>query len=230
MGPVSGCERLWKLCFDDCAVLNLDGVEEGHRFAKFGANLFDGMVAFLLAELLELLTAGVLVFEEALGEGAVLDVFEDALHGLLHFRSDDARAGDVVTPLGGVGDGVAHVLEATAIEEIDDELELVKDLEVGEFGLVARLGENLEARLDERGGAAAEDGLLAKEIGLRLFGEGGLENTAACSADALCVGQRDGEGFAGGVLLHSDERGDAAAFGEDLTDAVAGALRGDERD
>src|SRR5580700_11842926 len=119
------------------------------------------MVALLLAELLELLAAGVLVFEEALGEGAVLDVLQDPLHGLLHFRSDDARTGDVVTPLGGVGDGVAHVFEAAAVEEVDDELELVEDFEVGKLRLVAGLGEDLEAGLNERGGATAEDSLLA---------------------------------------------------------------------
>ena len=45
-----------------------------------------GVVALLLAELLELLAAGVLVFDEALGEAAVLDVLEQALHGLLDFR------------------------------------------------------------------------------------------------------------------------------------------------
>ncbi len=38
--------------------------------------------AFLGAELLELLTAAVLVFDEALGEAAVLDVVEEGAHGL----------------------------------------------------------------------------------------------------------------------------------------------------
>ena len=106
----------------------------------------------------------------------------------------------------------------------------MEDLEVGELGLVAGLGEDFEASLDERGGAAAEDGLLAEEVGLGLLGEGGFEDAAAGSADALGVGERVGVRFAGGVLLDGDECGDAAAFGEDLADAVAGALGRDERD
>ena len=148
----------------------------------------------------------------------------------LTFGGDDARAGDVVAPLGGVGDGVAHVLEAAAVDEIDDELELVEDFEVGELGLVAGFGEEFEASLDERGGATAEDGLLAEEVGLGLFGEGGFEHATAGAADALGVVRARCVRFAGGVLLDGDERGDTAAFGEDLADAVAGALGSDEGD
>ena len=67
----------WRLGFDDCAVFDFDRVEEGHRLAELGADLFDRVVAVLLAEGLELLAAGlVLVFDELLGEGAVLDVVE----------------------------------------------------------------------------------------------------------------------------------------------------------
>ena len=86
---------------------------------------------------------------------------------------------DVVAPLGGVGDGVAHVCEAAAVHEVDDELEFVEDLEVGEFGLVAGLDQGFEACLDQGGGSAAEDGLLAEEVGFGLLGEGGGEDAGA---------------------------------------------------
>ena len=56
--------------------------------------------------------AGVLVVDEALGEGAVLDVGEDGLHVLLDVRVDDARAGDVVAVLGRVGDRPALLGDA----------------------------------------------------------------------------------------------------------------------
>ena len=42
---------------------------------------------------------------------------------------------------------MAHVLEAAAIHQVDDELELVEDFEVGELGLVAGFGEDLKAAL-----------------------------------------------------------------------------------
>ena len=152
------------------------------------------------------------------------------IHRLLYFGGDDAGAGYVVAPLGCVGDGVAHVLEAAAIHQVDDELEFVEDFEVGELGLVACFDEGLEACFDECAGAAAEDSLFAEEVGFGLFGEGGLEDAGAGAADAFGVAECEGEGGAAGVLLDGDEAGDAAAFGEDLADTVAGAFGRDERD
>ncbi len=165
-----------------------------------------------------------------LREGAILDLFEEFLHGLLGLGGDDAWAGDIVAPLGCVGDGVTHVGEAAAVHEVDDELELVEDFEVGEFRLIAGLGEGLEACLDEGGGASAEDGLLAEEVCLGLFGKGGLEDSGAGAADALGVAKSELEGLAAGVLLDGYEAGDSAAFGEDFADAVAGGFGGDEGD
>ena len=63
---------------------------------------------------------------------------------------DDARAGDVVAVLGRVADAEAHEVEAAAVHQVDDQLELVHRLEVGQLGLVAGLDERLEGRLDER--------------------------------------------------------------------------------
>ncbi len=119
---------------------------------------------------------------------------------------------------------------AAAIEKVDDELELVEDFEVGELGLIAGFGEDFKAALDEGCRATAEDGLFAEEVSLGLFGEGGFEHAATRAADGLGVGESEGEGVAAGVLLDSDEARDAAAFGEDFADAMAGAFRGDERD
>ena len=79
--------------------------------------------------------AGVLVVDEALGEGAVLDVGEDSLHVFLHLGGDDARAGDVVAVLRGVGDAPALLGDAALPHEVNDELELVQHLEVGDLGL-----------------------------------------------------------------------------------------------
>ncbi len=146
------------------------------------------------------------------------------LHRLAAFVVDDARAGDVVAPLRGVGDGVAHVSQAAAIDEVDDELELVEHFEVGALGLIAGLDEGFVAGLDERADAAAEHGLLAEEIGLGLFLERGLEHPGAGAADALEVAEGEGVGVAGCVLVDGDEAGNAAAFGEDFAHAMAGSL------
>ena len=60
------------------------------------------------------------------------------------------------------------------------------------------------------------------------FREGGLEDAGAGAADALGIAESERERCARGVLLDRDQCGDAAAFGEDLADAVAGGLGRDE--
>ena len=98
---------------------------------------------------------------------------------------DDARAGDVVAVLGGVGDRPALLGDAALVHEVDDELELVQALEVGDLGLVAGLDQRLEAGLDQLRGTAAEHRLLAEQVGLGLLGEGGLDAAGAQAADRL---------------------------------------------
>ena len=119
---------------------------------------------------------------------------------------DDARPGDVVAVLGGVADRVAHVAEAAAVHEVDDELELVQALEVRDLRLVARLDQRLEAGLHELAHAAAEDRLLAEEVRLGLLGERRLEDAGARGADAGRVRERLRVRLAARVLVHGDER------------------------
>ena len=85
------------------------------------------------------------------GERAVLDLGEDLLHLGLGLVGDDARAGDVVAPLGGLGDRPAHLLQAALVHQVDDQLQLVQALEVRDLRLVAGLDQRLEAGLDQRG-------------------------------------------------------------------------------
>ena len=217
--------RLWS-GFDDRAVLDFDRVEEGHAGAESGADGLDLVGGFGFADAGELVAAGLVFCDEFLGEGAVLDLVEEGLHGASDFRGDDARTGYVVAPLGGVGDGVAHVFEAAAVHEIDDQFELVEALEVGELGLVAGFYEDFEARFDEGGSSPAEHRLLAEEVGFGFFSEGGFEDAGAGAADGFGVRQGLGEGMAGAVLLDGYKGRDATAFGEHLADAVAGGLGG----
>ena len=68
-------------------------------------------------------------------------------------------------------------------------------LEIGALGLIAGLDQGLEGHLHQGADAAAEDDLLAEEVGLGLLGERGLEDAGAGAADPLGVGQ--GQGLAG---------------------------------
>src|SRR5690606_21482650 len=107
--------------------------EQGAELATGG---LDGVLLFFGAELLELGRTGVLVVNEALGEGTGLYVGEDRLHVVLDVLVDDAGTRDVVTGLGGVRDGPALLGDAALPHEVDDELELVQHLEVGDLRLV----------------------------------------------------------------------------------------------
>src|SRR5699024_7027842 len=94
-------------------VVRVDGLRApGEHLAQVLADLLDRVLGLLGAELLELLGAVVLVVDEALGEGAGLDVGEDRLHVGLRLVGDHAGAGDVVAVLGGVGDRPALLGDA----------------------------------------------------------------------------------------------------------------------
>src|SRR5438105_257062 len=143
---------------------------------------------------------------------------------------DHARPAREVAVLRDVRDRVAHVLEAALVDQVDDQLQLVEALVVGDLGLVARLDERLEPGLDQRGGAAAEDGLLAEEVALGLLGERRLEQADAPAADRGAVGDGEVERVTACVLVHGDESRGAGAGLVELAHTVAGRLRRDHHD
>ena len=155
--------------------------------------------------------AGAVLGDPAVGEAAVLDLRQDLPHRGADVVVDDARAGHVVAVLGRVADAEAHEVEAAAVQQVDDQLQLVQRLEVGQLGLVAGLDERLEGHLDERRDAAAQHRLLAEEVRLGLLGEGRLEDAGARGADAVGVGQDARAGRAGRVVVDGEEGGHAAA-------------------
>jgi len=103
-------------------------------------------------------------------------------------------------------------------------------LKVGDLGLVAGGDEGLEAGLDQGGQAAAEDHLLAEQIGLGLFLVGRLEDAGAGAADPVAPSQRDLLGGARGVLLHRDQARHAAALLVLAADQMSRPLRRDHDD
>src|SRR6185503_15159871 len=155
--------------------------DERHHRAQLLADGLDLAALGLLSQLLHAGPARLDVADELLREGAGPDLLEDLAHLGAHVGVDDARAAREIAVLGGVGDGVAHAFEAALVHEVDDQLELVQALEVGDLGLVAGRHERLEAGLYESGRAAAEHGLLAEEVGDRLFLERRLEHAGAAA-------------------------------------------------
>ena len=188
------------------------------------------MSGFGLADGVEVFVTSGVFGSPLLGELAVFDGLELGGHALLDGGVDDFRTDRDVAVFGGLGDREAHAGDALLVHEVDDELELVKALEVGHLGLEASLDEHFKARFDEGGGAAAEDDLFAEEVGDGFFAEVGFEDAGTGAADTASPCERGLLGFAGNVLVDGDEAGNAFACDELRANRVARAFWCDEDD
>ena len=193
----------------------------GHEVAQLRAGLLDLVAGVLGAQALQLLVAVLDVGDEALGEGAVLDVGQDVLHALLGVGVDDARAGEVAAELRGVGHRVVHVGDAALEHQVNDELQLVQALEVRHLRLVTGLDQHLETNLDQLLGAAAQHGLLAEQVGLGFFTEVGLDDAGLAAAVGHRVRQGNVARRAGLVLVDGDQVRHCLLYTSDAADDIA---------
>src|SRR6266566_1291669 len=205
-------------------------LQERHHGAQAWTKDFDRVLALAATLRLKIGATLFVLFDPGFGKAAVANFGQHFPHFLPGLLGDDSRAARVIAVLGRVADGIAHVAQPAAVDQIDDQLQFVHALEIGDFGLIASLDERVEARLDESADAATEDGLLAEQVGLGLFGEGGFDDAGASAANAAGVRKRKLPGFAGGILLDGQQARRAAAFNEDFADAVARGLRRDHGD
>ena len=155
-----------------------------HQRPELETDLLDLPLACSGPQLFEVVLAGVHLRDPLARERPVLDLGEHLAHLAAHVVVDDAVPAREVAVLGRVGDRPAHVREAALPDQVDDQLQLVQALVVGDLGLVARLDERLEAGADQLGRAAAEHRLLAEEVRLGLLREGRLDHPRATGADA----------------------------------------------
>src|SRR6266545_2862029 len=198
--------------------------EPGHHRAQRLAGPLDRVVGPGFAQPGEVGPALVVLLDPFAGERPRLDLAEDAAHLGPDRLVDHPRPAGVVAVLGGVRHRVAHPRQPALVHEVDDQLQLVQALEVGD------LDQGLEAGLDERGRAAAEHRLLAEQVGLGLLLEGGDQRACAGAADRPCVGLGQVPGLAGGVLGDRDQHRGALAVLELAPYQVTGALGGDHGD
>ena len=135
--------------------------------------------------------ARLVVEHEVLHEAPRLNVLENATHFGLGFLGDDPRTRLDVSVFGGVRDRIAHVGDAAFIEQVDDQLGFVEAFEIGHFGGVSGLDQRFEPGLDEVGDPAAQNRLLAEQIGFALFLEIGFDDPRATATDRTGIGQRE---------------------------------------
>ncbi|CAI8294606.1 MAG: Uncharacterised protein [Cellulomonadaceae bacterium TMED98] len=115
------------------------------------------------------------------------------------------------------------------MNQIDNQLQLVEDLEIGDFWLVTSFCQHFEAVLNELRGPPTEHGLLTKQIGFRLFGE--RRGDAASAETTESFGVRPGEvpRAAGRIVFHRDNNRHAATRHVFPAHGVTGALRGHQQ-
>src|SRR5258708_7324879 len=217
------------LCPESSRSLFFHRLQPGHHRAELASNLLDLVFGIFLAHREKCVApVGVLV-NPLLGEAAVLDLGQHLPHLLPNVVVDHTGTGDVVSELGGVRNRVAHEAQAAPIHQVDDELHLVQHLEIRDLGLIARLDQRLEACLDEGADSTAQHGLLAEQVGLRLFLECRLDDACPAGAQRLRVGQCAMKGVPRGVLVDGDQGGGAHSLHVGAAHEVTWALGGDHR-
>src|SRR5215211_1428516 len=149
---------------------------------------------------------GLVLEHPVFGPLAALDIREDRTHPLSCGLVDDLRPRRVVAVLGGVRDRVAHPRKPALVDQVDDELELVYALIIGELGLVARLDERLESGREEGRKPPAQHRLLPKEVSLGLVCERGLDNAGAAAPCGAGVGEDHIPNLPRSVVLDRKER------------------------
>src|SRR5512133_2825287 len=91
--------------------------------AQLRSDLLELSACVLPAKLRELRSPRLVVGKELARECTAADLVEQGAHRRLDAFVHDARAAGEVAVLRDVGDGIAHVLEAAFIDQVDDELQ-----------------------------------------------------------------------------------------------------------
>ena len=204
--------------------------DPGHEPTEAGAGFLNGVFFAFFKEGVVALHSGTTFPNPLFGKGPIFNFAQDGFHRFFSASIHHPRAAGDVAVLGGFGNGEAHAGDTGLVNEVDDQLQFMENLKVGDFRLIACFQKNFESGLDEGGGASAENRLFTEQVGLGLFLESGLEQSGASGPDATGPSHGDGAGLAGGILLDGEEGGNAAAFEVLPAHDVAGTFGGNKDD
>src|SRR6266545_3559965 len=119
----------------------LHRLEERHQRTQPRTDFLDFQVLLALALRVEPGATLAIFLDPLRRVRPVLDLLEHLLHFLARLFGHETRTAGVITVLRSVAHGVAHVVQASLIHQVDDELQLVKAFEVGDLGLIAGFDE-----------------------------------------------------------------------------------------
>ena len=132
-----------------------------------------------------------------------------------------------------------EIIQQIAVKAVEEIFESVKVTGLSDIGktiktltpVVSRTVLNVvTAFLEEMDEAAAEDSLLAEEVGLGLVAERGFNDAGLAAAVGAGIGESKVMSLAGNVLLDGDQLGNAGALDVGGANPVAGGLRSDHDD
>src|SRR5260370_31667874 len=95
-------------------------LEEWDHGAKSRAELLDGVLLLALTRGEEVRAALFVLFDPGFCETAVADLREDLAHLFSRLLGDDARSGGIIALFGGIADGVPHVAQTAAVNQVNE--------------------------------------------------------------------------------------------------------------
>src|SRR5262249_13561474 len=99
--------------------------------------------------------AGFMFSHPLVGERARLDIRKQPPHLIASRPVYDSWPASQIAVLRGVRYRITHICDPAFVDQIDDQLHLVKTFEVRHLGSVSRFDQGLESRLNQRSEAAA---------------------------------------------------------------------------
>jgi len=163
--------------------------------AKLGAKLFDGVLLLALAGGQEIRAAFFIFLDPGFCETAIADLGKNFAHLFASLLGDDARSGGIVALFGGIADGVTHVAEAAAVDQVNDEFQFMHTFEIGDLGLVAGFCKSVESGLDQFTHTATKHACSPKRSVSVSSVKSCFQNACARAAESLGIGK--GERFRG---------------------------------
>src|SRR5690349_9328322 len=182
-----------------------------HSVSQFVSSRFDLALRLLFPESFEVGLSGPGFFDPLLCEFAAFDLVEQIAQSLSYRAVDDALASLISAPLRGVADRLTHAREAALVNQVCDQLGLVKALEIGGFWRIPRLNKRVKSRLDEFRNPAAKNGLFAKEVCHTLFLERRFDDEVSCATDSPGIAECFLRCLSCGVLINGDQSGKRTA-------------------
>src|SRR5690349_12763700 len=120
------------------------------------------MLGMHTAHGLEAWTTSLIFQNPACRKCAILNLLQNLLHLSTSMIVDHTWTRHIIAKFGSVADRVAHIIHATLVHQVYNQLHFMHTLKVGHLWLIASIHQRLEAGANQRGNTATQHCLFAK--------------------------------------------------------------------